>query len=148
MAAANLDFVLAEVARVRAERLTRIQSQDTRLGLFFALSGTLIALAALLPWHLALVTAMFAGFAVFYASEGLRSAPPDPVDAQWLHDRIDDDAAAVKEIYLKTLMEHIFSLDHQLEDKVWCMGMTRLFLSCAFVAAGAGLVARAVESLT
>jgi hypothetical protein len=148
MGATNLDFVLAEVHRARAERVARVESQDSRLALLFALSGALVALSALLPWQLALATAMFAGFAVFYASEGLRSAAPDPVDAQWLQDHLDQDTADVKAIYLKTLMEHICSLERRSEDKAWCVDMTRLFLICAFVAAGAGPVARAIEIQT
>lgn len=148
MAPVNLDFVLAEVQHARAERVARLESEDTRLAVLFALSGALVPLAALLPWHLALATAMFAGFGVFYAVDGLRSQSPAPAGMDWVYDRIDDDPVEVAAIYLKLLTERVAWLDRQLEDKAWCMDMTRLFLICAFASAGLGLVARAVQTQT
>ncbi|MGZ4589913.1 MAG: hypothetical protein ACXV2I_03880 [Actinomycetes bacterium] len=145
MVAADLDFVLAEVQRVRGDRATRLEAQDTRLSVLFALSGALVVLSALLPWHLALATAMFAGFGVYYASEGLRSEQPSIDDVLWVYDRVDVDQAEVAQVYLKSLLEQTVALERRLEDKAWCMDMTRLFLICAFVSAGLGLVVRAVE---
>jgi hypothetical protein len=148
MAPANLDFVLAEVQRVRTERVAHLEAEDTRLAVLFAGAGVLVPLAALLPWHLALATAMFAGFGVFYAVEGLRSSAPEPAGVDWVYDRLDDDPAEFAQLYLKSMLEEVASVESQLADKAWCMDMTRLFLVCAFVSGGLGLVARAVQIQT
>ena len=71
------DFVLAEVQRARQERIARFESQDSKLGVLFALSGVLIALSAALPWHVGIACVMFSAFAAYYASDGLRTRPVD-----------------------------------------------------------------------
>ena len=144
----NWDFVLGEVHRARQERIAYYASQDTKLGILFVLSGALIALSPTLPWQVGFATVMFAGFAAYYASEGLRTRPVDLVSAEWAGEQRDRDLDDVHAEYMGRLRDQVTSLDADLADKAWCLYTTRLFLICALASAGLGVVVRAITDTT
>jgi len=119
-----------------------------KLGVLFGLSGVLIALSSTLPWHVGIACAMFSAFATFYASDGLRTRLDGRhVSAEWAYKQRDRDLGELQDEYMGHLLDQVASLDTDLEDKAWCLYMTRLFLVCAFFCAGLGAVVRAITEL-